>query len=153
MAACGSTIESDEISVASIEAAIPSALAPQSADDVRDVRCPPIVVRGGPAVVCEATVGGTVIDVDVEPLGADGQVMITTDAPLLDRAAIENDVANRVVADLGTGEATAACDGPRLRVPSGGEQFQCEVVNGEGVRLGFLVELLDDAGNYRVTPE
>lgn len=141
-AACGS---SPALDAEGLESSIPAALVPDAPEAVEAVDCPDVIV--GPATVnCTARIGPEPIDITVV-ISDDDRATVSTDAVVVERAAIEATAAQRLSSDLGV-ETTVACSGPSVLVSVPGTTVACDAVDPDGTAHAVTVTIRSEAGDW-----
>ena len=142
--ACGADPTLD---AASVEEGLDRVLFPDDPSIVAALDCPePDIEVVAQSLVCTATLHGEPITVDAV-IAEDGAAEATIRERLLDLAAVEQDLAARVEADIGV-EVGVRCPASFV-VDRAGIGFECTVTR-DGEALSFRGEIVDDDSGWTV---
>lgn len=148
LVAVGGCGQSPVLDSEGLEEEIGRSLVPDAPEAVSDVRCPDVIVEGPITIGCVATIGTTPVDVTVS-ISAEDTASISTDAVVVEVAAMETAAASRLSADLGV-ETTVTCPGSRVIVTIAGATLDCEAVDSTGGKHPVSFTILSEEGDWEL---
>ncbi len=141
--ACGSP---DRLDAEVLARVLPAQVVPGHPEVLTGVACPErIDKRAGLTVTCEASLGGTPVEVKVTQIDDRGAVRAEVDRPLLDVARSAKTLAERFTSDLHI-TTTVECEGPAVRVLVVGETLRCTARDPSLRSRVLAVTVLDTEG-------